>query len=389
MAAANSGGAGRSGGQPRRRKLRGPAERAQEKGAARRELDASESISLPCFSMRDPYASLLLHGVKTLETRSHPMLQGVTGPCLLHVGHKTMDEFEASEFLWRTGLVEEHDIERVMRPPQGMQRGQVLGIVKLGQTRRLNEEERKLESIQHQVTSEAVGAFATEVAGAWWLRSPLALRGQPGVWRASVPANLVPDEVGLVERMDRPPSTGQITEQMPRVVVFDLDGVCWSPEMYQTKGEPPYRNVDPITAVNSAGEAIRLHPAVRKVWASLHALQSSAHNIRVAVASSSIRRKAQPLLELFEVAPGVRMWDVIDPGLFEMYYRKGQGKRPHLATIIKKTGVNVEDVLFMDDNRENIASVQELGCVAVHTPYGLSEHVWEGALHAFRKKRFS
>jgi len=314
------------------------------------------------------------------------MLQGVTGPCLLHIGHKTMDESEAFEFLWRTALVDEHDIERVTRPPQGMRRGQVLGIVKLGQTRRLSDEERRLESIQRQVTSEVVGVFATEVVGAWWLRNPLTLRGQPGVWRASIPAHLVPEEVGLVKRAEHPAGTGKVTELMPRVIVFDMEGVCWSPEMYQTKGDPPYWSVDPVTAVNSAGEAIRLHPAVRRVWASLHALRSSVHDIQVAVASSSIRRKAQALLELYEVAPGVRMWDVIEPGLFEMYYRKGQGKRPHLAAILKKTGVNAEDMLFVDDNRDNIASVQELGCVAVHTPYGLSEQAWAGALHTFREE---
>ena len=69
----------------------------------------AEYIELPCFSMRDPYASLLLHGVKTVETRNWPMLKDVSGwqlgvvkltmddpfipgLCLLHIGHKTMDE---------------------------------------------------------------------------------------------------------------------------------------------------------------------------------------------------------------------------------------------------------------------------------------------------------
>ena len=39
----------------------------------------AEYIELPCFSMRDPYASLLLHGVKTVETRNWPMLKDVSG----------------------------------------------------------------------------------------------------------------------------------------------------------------------------------------------------------------------------------------------------------------------------------------------------------------------
>lgn len=63
-------------------------------------MSQAEYIELPCFSMRDPYASLLLHGVKTVETRNWPMLKDVSGLCLLHIGHKTMDES-----VWTSGWI--------------------------------------------------------------------------------------------------------------------------------------------------------------------------------------------------------------------------------------------------------------------------------------------
>merc|ERR1740121_3418718 len=85
----------------------------------------------------------------------------------------------------------------------------------------------------------------------------------------------------------------------------------------------------------------------------LHALRVGGHDIRVAAASSSRRNKAMPLLSTFEVAPGVSMMDVVDPNLFEMFYRKGEYKRPHLEAILNKSGIAPDEVIFVDDNADN------------------------------------
>ncbi|CAE8721953.1 unnamed protein product [Polarella glacialis] len=371
------------------------------------------SVELPCFSMCDPYASLLLHGVKTVETRNHPMLQGVTGFCLLHVGHKIMDENAAAEFLWRTGLADESNLDRITHPPVGLSaRGQVLGVMELEETRQYTDAERRLESSQKKVASETVGKFATPVRRTWWLQQPLRERGQPGVWRASLPLELAPPDLraileqkagaaqalvsqakpeGGAEKRGNPEPQNDRADNcadLPKLVVFDLDGVCWSPEMYQTKGGPPYRQLaGGDVAMNSAGEEIRLFGAVRRIWALLHSQEARAHGIRVAVASSSRRNKAVPLLATLEVCPRVRMSDVIDQELFEMYYCKGEGKRPHLQSLLSKTKLPPSEVLFVDDNIDNIRSVAGLGVVAVHLPQGLSEATWAAALTSYRSKR--
>uniref|UniRef100_A0A7S4WBS2 Magnesium-dependent phosphatase 1 n=1 Tax=Alexandrium monilatum TaxID=311494 RepID=A0A7S4WBS2_9DINO len=408
----------RGGSRPRpRRKLPGKAGRLRPQGTE------ADRIQLPCFSMRDPYASLMLHGVKTLETRSHAMLVGVEGICLLHIGFQTMAEDVAGLYLWQLGYGRK-EIEMLMKPPRNLDRGQVLGVVELGKTRKINEVEQGMEDTQRKVCAEAVGQFATQVLRAWWLKKPIKQKGNQGVWRMMVWRNQLPGEV--LERLEGGPASESSSEtsaeadyvktlpslpplqgvppggpvqasaaeassatpgdledpgSLPSMVVFDLDGVCWSPEMYQTRGGPPYRLQDGGASVlNSAGEEIRLYEAVQRVWSMLGNLR----NVRVAVASSSRRDKAVPLLRKLTVAKGVRMADVLDDSLFEMYYVRGMGKRPHLEEILRKSGVPPDEVLFVDDSAENIASVQELGVVAVHMPRGMTEEAWAGALTTYQ-----
>merc|ERR1719188_1329014 len=104
---------------------------------------------------------------------------------------------------------------------------------------------------------------------------------------------------------------------------------------------------------------------------------------KVAVASSSYADKAGPLLEAFEIRPGVPMAEVVDEGLVEIYYRKREGKRAHFEQISRKSGVRFEDMLFFDDAQENINTVSELGVVCVHTPDGLTAEAWRMGLEQY------
>ncbi|CAE7650845.1 unnamed protein product [Symbiodinium microadriaticum] len=368
--------------QPKKRQLRGPSNPKRQHGKGRAPT-SEDSLQLPCFSMRDPYASLLLHGVKTVETRNHPMLRGVVGPCLLHVGHKTMDEGVALEFLWRRGLLEDQDLERMLKPPDGLNRGQVLGLLDLDATRQYTADELRSPAVQNSVTSEAVGKWATPVLSAWWLQTPLRERGQPGVWTVRLPRSAIP--ASALPLFSQP--TISDVKSLPLLMVFDLDGVCWSPEMYQTKGGEPYSLVAQGLVKNSRDEEIRLFPAVQAVWKMLHSPEARSRGVRVAVASSSRRHKAVPLLKTMEIVPGVSMWDVIDPKLFEMYYRRGEGKRPHLEALLSKSAVSPSDVLFVDDAEENVQSVRSLGVQAVHLPQGLTQEAWSLALESYVKSR--
>ncbi|CAK8997414.1 Magnesium-dependent phosphatase 1 (MDP-1) [Durusdinium trenchii] len=348
-----------------------------------------ENEMLADYLQRD--AERTLHGVKTVETRNWPMLKDTSGPCLLHIGYKTMDESAAWEFLWRNDLADSKDLERLLSPPPGLQRGQVLGLLDLEKTYQYSEEEMRLPDVQKSVVSEVVGKWATPIRRAWWLKSPLRAQGRPGIWKLRLPRAAVPEDALRVlgwRASQRDDSEQQLAESsediqdLPRLMVFDLDGVCWSPEMYQTIGGSPYRRISDGVVRNSAGEEIRLFPAVQRVWSLLYSLRSL--GVRVAVASSSRRHKALPLLETMEVSSGISMMDVVDRRLFEMYYRRGEYKRPHLEALLSKSGVAPTEVLFVDDSAKNIESVRSLGIAAVHLPDGLSEESWSRSLDLYK-----
>jgi cold shock CspA family protein len=47
-----------------------------------------DMVSFKCFSMSQPFASLLMKGIKTIETRNSDIFGGYQGEVLLHVGRR-------------------------------------------------------------------------------------------------------------------------------------------------------------------------------------------------------------------------------------------------------------------------------------------------------------
>lgn len=45
-------------------------------------------VAIPALSLRQPFASLVLYGVKQLEARNRPALKPLSGPLALHVSHR-------------------------------------------------------------------------------------------------------------------------------------------------------------------------------------------------------------------------------------------------------------------------------------------------------------
>ena len=83
--------------------------------------------------MNMPFAGLLAHGTKTIESRNHTMFAGTAGTyALLHVGQRTYpDGGKHRAILSRTGL-SESEIDRLTQLPDGFGRGNVVAILELG-----------------------------------------------------------------------------------------------------------------------------------------------------------------------------------------------------------------------------------------------------------------
>lgn len=165
-------------------------------------------MTLPVFSMNMPFAALVAHGYKTLETRNGTMFQGTVGTlAALHVGRRTYpDGGKHVEILKGNGASQE-DIERLTSLPGGFSRGQVVAVLELGETELSTLKERQQPEVENAVCAYGgdAGRYLTTVKKAHWLKQPVDARGQPGLFEVTLPVSALPEEVA--DEATKPPQT--------------------------------------------------------------------------------------------------------------------------------------------------------------------------------------
>jgi magnesium-dependent phosphatase 1 len=170
--------------------------------------------------------------------------------------------------------------------------------------------------------------------------------------------------------------------QLPKVVVFDLDGCVWWPEMYMLwGGGSPFSQQPNGDLKDSAGKKTYLMGAVREI---MHELKTSPRwaASKVAVASSCDEPAwARECIKKFCVGDGVPLSDIIAPNLIEIY--KARSKQVHLTAISKASGVAFEEMMFLDNESGNCRAVAQLGVTVVYTPNGVTAEEWAHALQVF------
>lgn len=177
-------------------------------------------------------------------------------------------------------------------------------------------------------------------------------------------------------------STATTTARRPRLVVFDLDGTLWNPEMYQLwgGGGAPFRAApDGHAVIDRSGTRVGLLGNSASLLASL----KRDANTMVAVASSTDEPSwADECMRKIRVDDEYCMKDCID---FEAI-QKGS-KRFHFEALHRSSKIPYENMLFFDNENRNIVSVRPLGVVCSYCPNGMSKTVWEKALADFEAER--
>lgn len=151
------------------------------------------SRTLPCVTLADPWASLVVNGDKTLETRKGALLSGFTGPLVIHRSLAPCDPYDLS----RWGL-------RVPARPKGWpddDRGAALGVVYVTRTRKHMamypiEEWQRRAACYHDIE----GRYLSELGRAAWFPFPIGATGKQGRWTIEVPDGALPDWVTTFER---------------------------------------------------------------------------------------------------------------------------------------------------------------------------------------------
>ena len=172
----------------------------------------------------------------------------------------------------------------------------------------------------------------------------------------------------------------------PKLVVFDLDGTLWAPEMYELWGGGA-----PFTAVNNGEHLLDCKKVKVQLLGTTRTLlenftqMSEFKNGTMAIAFASTTDEpewARECLEKFTLHNGsIKMGSIFSE--HEMY--KAKDKTVHLTALHHKTGVPFKDIVFFDNKMHNIRDVERLGVVCGHCPDGMTDEVWQAALAAFRK----
>jgi len=156
-------------------------------------------VALPALSLRQPFASLVLYGVKQLEARNRPSLKQLAGPLALHVSHRE-EPFGSPLVSTAVAILRrrytDEAISSLFALPQTHTQGHgcIVGIVDVEATwpaDLFNEVE------QSQLTEQAAfpvgGTYITQLRNPRWLKYPVRAAGSNKLWHAQIPLDALPE----------------------------------------------------------------------------------------------------------------------------------------------------------------------------------------------------
>jgi magnesium-dependent phosphatase 1 len=177
-----------------------------------------------------------------------------------------------------------------------------------------------------------------------------------------------PARPARAKKSKRPPDPS-----LPELVVFDLDFTLWQPELYQLSSGPPFKACKDGSVITARGERLDLFPAARGALAEL-----ADAGVPVAIASrASEVGWALEIMRLLRVDKKRTMADVIGNAPVVI---QGGSKVKHLKHIASETGVALENMVFFDNERSNIAEVERIGPTCVYCPRGMKDGLFRDGL---------
>jgi hypothetical protein len=144
-------------------------------------------VELPCATLHDPWASLCVAGIKTLETRVGSLLSGFTGVLVIHRSLKPAVPYDLSR--WGVSLPAR---------PEGWpedDRGMALGVVYVTRTARHRPSAGPITEFQQRAAcfDDLTGRYLSELGRAAWLKAPVPGTGKQGRWKISIPRAYLPE----------------------------------------------------------------------------------------------------------------------------------------------------------------------------------------------------
>jgi magnesium-dependent phosphatase 1 len=208
---------------------------------------------------------------------------------------------------------------------------------------------------------------------------------------------------------------------VPKLIVFDLDGCLWSPEMYEllylmgghtnnnNNQHAPFTKdpKDPSKMKSKQGQSVRLLGNVRHVLGDLYSNPMFA-NTRVGISSRTDQPDwALELLDKFTFEATTIMAEPMDDHrlvpnsqpttaatlLFplrtvfdsSLMTLQQNSKVVHFENFARDTGIAFEEMMFLDNESGNCHQIAALGVTVVYCPNGVTHEAWQSGLSNFPK----
>lgn len=168
----------------------------------------------------------------------------------------------------------------------------------------------------------------------------------------------------------------------PKLIAFDLDGTLWYPEMYQLYSGSPFTAVDGgrKSLLTKSGTKVNLLGSVGRILDELKTLAFWKDTKIAWVSTCDEPSWAKECLKKFRTTPN----DIVFENCADSSEIHYGNKKEHFRNIKKQfPGIGFEEMIFFDNQMDNIRNVKELGVFCVYCPDGVTEEIWVGGLKGF------
>ncbi|KAG8553582.1 hypothetical protein GDO81_003473 [Engystomops pustulosus] len=153
-------------------------------------------MQVGCLSFRQPYAGLLLNGVKTVETRWRPLLADYRNSTLaVHIAVRDWEQQDWRDIVQDRLGMSHVQVQQLLHEGEQFGRGVIAGLIDIGDTWQHTDDvpvEETIELENKALLMGLQGKYLTHVSNARWLLQPIPARGGKDVWQVTIPEEVIP-----------------------------------------------------------------------------------------------------------------------------------------------------------------------------------------------------
>ncbi|CAC9533229.1 Acid Phosphatase [Leishmania donovani] len=190
---------------------------------------------------------------------------------------------------------------------------------------------------------------------------------------------------------------GDAATLLPRVIVFDLDGTLWTPEMYQLWGGAPFKphKQNPSIMIDKSGTEVRLIGESRDVLQTLATNPKWANTYLAISSTCDVPSWARELLGTFEftdcAGKTVPMHSLFGDRI-EIYKANKAKQHEMILQKVNRVDPSVSEyaqMLFFDNQTDNVHHVSGIGVTSYYCPSGMTKGTFEKGLEVWRRAQLS